>query len=221
MHQWGDQWNGEDLSIHSLDDKPLPTSPVPRSKADSLSSPDVSISRPSEDVAVTPGNLRRNITNAPAETTTATKSNDDKMRTTDPLLNSNPGYRASEAYVRPAPVAVAGNIKHYGFDLKTCTFTLSLYSPKQLSSDSPTVLYLPEVHFPRDGCSVEVSGGKWEISEEEGDVQQLKWWHGTGEQNIKIGGVVRKMNGDGAPGGEEPGYYDALSNWLGNGCTVM
>lgn len=143
------------------------------------------------------------------------------MRTTDPLLSSNPGYRASEAYVRPAPVAVAGNIKHYGFDLKTCTFTLSLYSPKEFSSDAPTVLYLPEVHFPRDGCSVEVSGGKWEISEEEGDVQQLKWWHGTGEQNIKVVGVVRKVNGDGAPGGEEAGYYDALSNWVGNGCVVM
>lgn len=148
-----------------------------------------------------------------------TKSNGDKMRTTDPQLNSNPGYRASEAYVRPAPVAVAGNIKHYGFDLKTCTFTLSLYSSKEFSSDAPTVLYLPEAHFPRNGCSVETSGGKWEIAEEEGDVQQLKWWHGTGEQNIKIVGVVRRLNGD--PGGEEPGYYDALSNWLGNGCTVM
>lgn len=142
------------------------------------------------------------------------------MRTTDSLLNSNPGYRASEAYVRPAPVAVAGNIKHYGFDLKTCTFTLSLYSPKQFSTDTPTVLYLPEIHFPRDGCSVEVTGGKWEIAAEEGDVQQLKWWHGTGEQNIKIVGVVRKVNGDGGLG-EELGYYDALSNWVGNGCVVM
>lgn len=215
MHQWGDQWNGEDLSIYSLDDKALPTSPVPKSKAGSLSS----TSRPSEDVAVTPGNLKRTITNAPAETTN--KANNDKMRTTDPLLNTNPGYRASEAYVRPSPVAVAGNIKHYGFDLKTCTFTLSLYSPKQHSSDAPTVLFLPEIHFPRDGCVVEVSGGKWEIAEDDGDVQQLKWWHGTGEQDIKIVGVVRKADGHGGSGEEEAGYYDQVSNWLGNGCSVM
>lgn len=118
-------------------------------------------------------------------------------------------------------MAVSGDITHYTFDLKTCTFTLSLRTAKEAEPDTPTVLFLPEVHFPREASSVEVSSGKWEITGEEGDVQQFRWWHGAGEQNVRIRGVVRKVNGDGVVGGEEVGYYDAVSNWLGNGCVIM
>lgn len=144
------------------------------------------------------------------------------MRTTDRTLTAS-GYRAVEAVVRPAPVAVVGDITHYVFDLKTCTFTLSLRSARDTTPDEPSVFFLPELHFPRDGCTVETSGGRWEITSDEGEVQWLRWWHGRGEQNVKVVGVPRRLNaGEGGGGeGEEAGYYDQVSNWLAQGCVVM
>lgn len=229
VHQWGDQWNGEDLSIYSFDDQPLPISAVPRSKAGSLSS-NHAPPRLSEDVAVTPDNIKRTLTNdAPSVSSLSTAANpanaSSLMNTTDPELKiATPGYRAAEAYVRPAPVAVAGDITHYTFDLKSCTFTLNLRTAKEPGPDAPTEFFLPEYHFPRDGCVVEVSSGKWEIGVGEDGVQRLRWWHGKAEQSIKIVGQVRKYGAgagkDGAAG-EEPGYYDMVNNWLANGCVVM
>lgn len=228
VHQWGDQWNGEDLSIYSLDDKALPISVVPRSKADSLSSSaQPSATRPSEDVAITPDNLKRTLTNASISTSSATADvpANPAMRTTDYELNSHPGYRGAEAYVRPAPVAVMGDILHYIFDLKTCTFSLSLRTAKETTAEKPSEFFLPEFHFPRDGCVVETSGGKWEITTDEGEVQRLRWWHGKGEQNLKVIGTVKSMNrsrqGSGNVEGDEPGYYEAISNWIDQGCRVM
>ncbi|CAN8104873.1 unnamed protein product [Discula destructiva] len=233
VHQWGDQWNGEDLSIFSLDDKPLPISAVPHSKADSLSSSSnaaPSASNHSEDVAVTPSNLKSSITN---QSITSSVNNSpaaesdlpEVMRTTNRSLAA-PGYRAAEAYVRPSPNAVAGDITNYVFDLRTCTFTVSLFAKKDTDPDGPSVFFLPAFHFPRDMCVVETSGGKWEIFADEGEVQRLRWWHGRGEQTLKVVGTVRRnLNRSGEDGErmceEEPGYYDAVSAWIDKGCVVM
>lgn len=181
-------------------------------------------------MAVTPNNLKKTLTNdAPSASPTSSHpansgNRSQLMNTTDPALKATPGYRAAEAYVRPAPVAVSGDITHYTFDLRSCTFVLKLRTAKEPGQDAPTVLFLPEWHFPREGSVVEVSGGKWEIGQGEDGIQRLRWWHGKGEQDIKIVGQVRRYNAgdgkDGAPG-EEPGYYDMINNWLGNGCVVM
>ena len=53
-------------------------------------------------------------------------------------------------------------------------------------------------------------------------MQTLKWWHGEGEQNIKVTGVKRKL---GAPGGteleeEEYGYFETMAKVAQN-CTIM
>lgn len=149
------------------------------------------------------------------------------MRTTDRTLAA-PGYRAAEAYVRPSPVAVVGDIKHYVFDLKTCTFTVSIRPTSKVADakEQPSVFFLPEFHFPRDGCVVETSGGKWEITADDGEVQRLRWWNGglgASEQTLKVVGVARSMNtGTGGEGDrEEAGYYDQVSNWIAQGCSVM
>lgn len=180
---------------------------------------------------MTPTNIKDTLTNdRPSVSSTVsqnanTENSHTMMNTTDPQLKiAEPGYRAAEAYVRPAPVAVAGDITHYTFDLKSCTFTLNLRTSMEPGPDTPTELFLPVYHFPRDACVVEVSGGKWEISDGDDGVQRLRWWHGTGEQSIKIVGKVRRYNaGTGKDGaaGEETGYYDMLNNWLANGCVVM
>jgi len=108
------------------------------------------------------------------------------------------GFRAGEAFVRPTPMATFGTVKSFGFDLKNCTFHLSLTAPNVTPEDAPTEVYLPEFHFPSGGTTVETSGGKWTISTDERDgglMQKLRWWHAQGEQQMTVKGVKRKAGG--------------------------
>lgn len=202
-----------------MDDKPLPVSPLPPSPepaADtsindllSTGAPSPTLSRRDADseTGVTPANLRRTMTNASISST--------------PQPSGTAGYRAAEAFVRPTPIAVAGTITKHYFDLKRCEFNMTLEAEREADSDAPTTLFLPEYHFCKDGCTVEVSSGKWEISsdEEEGPlVQRLRWWHGGGTQRIRVTGLVRSYNA--GEDEEEGGYYDALGRGIGN-CSVM
>lgn len=207
-HIRGDLWNGEDLSIFSLDDQTLPVPPVPRapdgntSQSSFLKTAATQV-RPEVDdeTSVTPGNLKRTLTNP---------SISSKPPSPNPELTNAPGYRAAEAFVRPAPIVISGTQTSYGFDLKTCVFHLSLVSSAPTSDTEPTTIFLPEYHFPRDQVNVEVSGGKWEIStddEERAWIQKLRWWHGEGKHDLKITGLVRphnNLNGS----AEEAGYLE-------------
>lgn len=197
-----------------MDDKPLPVSPLPPSPephTDGSTNDFLSgggIRDADSETGVTPANLRRTMT-SPSISSTA------------PQPSGTPGYRAAEAFVRPAPTAVAGTITSYYFDLRKCEFNMALEAERVADRDAPTTLSLPEHHFPKDACTVEVSSGKWEISsdEEEGPlVQRLKWWHGDGTQRIRVTGLVRRYNAGEEE--EEVGYYDALGRGFGN-CGVM
>ncbi|EAQ83213.1 hypothetical protein CHGG_09617 [Chaetomium globosum CBS 148.51] len=165
-HENGDQWNGEDLSIVSVDDKLLPLSARPKTPEvqDSTSNlqPPTPRKELDDDESVTPANIKRTITN-PSISSEATSR--------QPELTSSPGYRAAEAY---------------------------------------------------DACSVEVSSGKWEISSDEEEtvlIQRLRWWHGKGEQTLKVSGVVKKHNiGEGA---EDSGYYEQCNQGAWSNCTVI
>ena len=162
---------------------------------------------------MTPANIRRTITNPSISSEAPSRQ---------PEITTSPGYRAAEAYVRPAPITTAGLITHYTFDLKACQFNLTLKAPKVAESDAPTVVFLPDYHFPKDACSVEVSSGKWEISSDEEEaalIQRLRWWHGEGEQTLRITGVARKHNaGEGA---EDAGYYEQCNQGTWANCTLM
>lgn len=163
---------------------------------------------------MTPANLKRTMTNPSIMSSSQAGSGQE---------SDTPGYRAAEAYVRPAPITAAGTITRYHFDLKRCEFNMTLKAPKAVNGNAaPTVVLLPEYHYPKDSCIVEVTSGKWEIAsdEDEGGVllQRLKWWHGDGEQTIRITGQVRKYNSKG--GDEGVGYYETLSKGAGN-CVVM
>lgn len=214
-HERGDQWNGEDLSIFSLDDKPLPMSAVPRA---SLENPRASTSTKGvgDETNVTPDNLRKALT-------TPSISSEPGANTE---ASGTPGYRAAEAFVRPAPVFVAGTITEYGFDLRSCTFNLKV-DGKGARNEAPTVVYLPEFHYPSDAADVEVSSGKWEIKmDEDGPlVQKLLWWHGEGEQSLRVKGLVRKHNAfEGSA--EDEGYLEQCRetysvNNVANNCSVM
>ena len=86
---------------------------------------------------------------------------------------------------------------------------MALNAPKAASEDWPTEIFLPEFHFPKDKCEIEVSSGKWTISTDEEDggmIQKLRWWHVEGEHQIKVSGVPRRQNTLGKE--DEDGYLD-------------
>lgn len=208
-HYWGDLWNGEDLSIYSVDDKAVPAGPF--SPADSRASldknsPTFSRAQSTDTLSINPSNLQKTIT---AERMSSKKDDDDVR-----------GLRAAEAFIRPTPVTVHGDISSYGFDLKNCTFKLALSAPSSTSEDFPTVCYLPEFHFPSGQTNVEVSGGKWTITSEETDgalQQTLRWWHAEGDQVMTVKGVVRKP-GSALGTEEDEGYLQQCQKQT---CAVM
>lgn len=222
-HLRGDQWNGEDLSIFSVDDQTLPLTPVPRTDATSSSGSLSKIASSSpqrqeveDETAVIPGNLKQTLTNP---------SISSEPSSLKPELTNAPGYRAAEAYVRPAPIYTNGFITDYVFDLKKCEFTLNLEATKLPSKELPTVIFLPDYHFPQEQCTVMVSGGKWEIStddEERALVQKLRWWHSDGPQSLKITGLVRPRNAL-AGSAEEAGYLEQCQQYglSLRDCSVM
>ncbi|KAK7528138.1 glycoside hydrolase superfamily [Phyllosticta citriasiana] len=212
-HKWGDHWNGEDLSIFCLNDPELPMSASPPQTADP-ESPAYSRSQSMDTARVSPSNIKQTLSTESMTTSGsgAGTGASDKV-----------GYRAAEAYLRPAPVVVYGILQDYVFDLRNCTFSLSLKAPNSTPADLPTVIFLPDWHFPPGSTQIEASGGKWTISvdeEEGGLIQTLKWWHADGEQKIKVQGVKRPQ-GKAQGNGEDEGYLEQCQQTAGRNCIVM
>lgn len=212
-HYWGDNWNGEDLSIYCSEDDPLPG-------ADSLGSlPDgskTSLSGTQSSLPVSPGNLRKTLSV-------------DGMTTSIPpsvSASGDRGHRAAEAYVRPTPIYTHGSVISYGFDLKNGVFSFTLSAPSPTPQDLPTEVFLPEFHFPQSGSSVDASGGKWKISIDETDGiegashQVLRWWHGEGEQKLTVKGVKRPRGKARAEEAADDGYLEQYMQ-MGKNCVVM
>ncbi|KAI9772083.1 MAG: hypothetical protein M1840_001371 [Geoglossum simile] len=228
-HHWGDLWNGEDLSIFSLDDRPLPNYSNPNSKSTtSLSStqdsqplsprsynpspPSYSQRQSTDQSTISRSNLRATL---------ATTSITPIPPSTTPAHLSTPGFRAAEAFIRPSPIATAGTLTAHAFDLRNVIFTLSLTAQTPTPETTPTEIFLPDFHFPRGETGVEVSGGKWTISSEDRkgvDVQVLRWWHGEGEQDIRVIGVKRKATCTTVDGEDDEGYLDQCQQ---STCLVM
>ena len=173
--------------------------------------PAYSSSQSSPSSTISPSNLKATL---------STPSIASQRSTTPAELANTPGFRAAEAYVRPSPRATVGNVTAYGFDLRNCTFTLTLNSASAATEQAPTVIFLPAFHFPRDKVQVEVSGGKWTISvdgKEGGGIQMLRWWHGDGDNTMTVRGVKRR---EGITSGneEDDGYLEQCQQ---SRCNVM
>lgn len=214
-HYWGDQWNGEDLSIYSSEDLPLPEPASGSANADPRS-PSYSASQSS--LPATPGSIQKTLS--------IDEMSSERQRTADDG-EAPKGYRGAEAYTRPVPISTHGTIETYGFDLRNCTFTITLNAPTPTDKDFPTEIFLPAYHFPQvqGKTTVEVSGGKWEISivpvkeDAEAGRQMLRWWHAEGEQKLVVRGVRRKRGqvGDAAVVEAEDGagYVETLWKFFG------
>jgi hypothetical protein len=199
-----------------LDDRPLPFSPIPPTPLNESTSSLVQKSGPSkkkelsDESSVNPGNLKKKL---------RTPSISSKVVDLSPELTNAPGFRAAEAYVRPSPIATAGKILHSGFDLRNCIFTFRLHAHQAGIEEAPTEIFLPEFHFPKDQCDVEVTAGKWTISIDDVDggmIQRLRWWHVEGEHHIKVTGVQRRQLALGKE--DEEGYLDQCQQ---SKCSVM
>lgn len=215
-------WNGEDLSIFSIDDHHLPETPadIPISPLpESTNASTVSIDkqpRLSTSSQVTPKNLKSAL--RPHHFTTKQKS------PSPPELSTNPGLRAAEAYVRPSPLHTVGSVVKYGFDLRNCVFTLTLDAPVAATEDIPTLVYLPEYHFPANRLTIEVTSGTWKLMTGEGDEtpkNMLKWLHKEGEQKMTVKGVKRKTGVMSQDQEEEDSGYFAAMRQLAQSCVVM
>lgn len=98
---------------------------------------------------------------------------------------------------------------------------MSLKAKETAGQETPTEIYLPEFHFPKDQSEVSVSSGKWEIDDEEFNsvkVQCLRWWHEAGKQNIKIEGVKRKLSEASIVPGDDVSYLEQCQK---GGCVIM
>ncbi|KAK5216507.1 hypothetical protein LTR72_010430 [Exophiala xenobiotica] len=221
-HRWGDMWNGEDLSIVSLDDQILPSSssmssltPANQSTT-SLGQKSGSYSGTtlSESSTVNPSNLRDVLKHPEIVQKPSSAPSD---------LTSNPGLRSAEAYVRPSPIATVGDVVEYGFDLRSVTFTFQLIADRATKEDIPTEIFLPEFHYPSGKTTVEVSGGRWRIDVLDVDgesMQVMKWWHGAGEQSMTVKGVKRKPGALEEEADADAGYLDSMRSTVEN-CSVM
>jgi hypothetical protein len=255
-HELGDQWNGEDLSIFSLDDKTLPLSPpTAASSSSSARAPAFSAKNlsPSSSQTLSPSLASLSLADPSHPSYSTARSNETrsvspqnlKQTLSTPSIKSSisqassspaPGFRAAEAYVRPSPVATVGRVVSYAFDLRTCTFSMTLDAGATDTPDdgpSPTEIFLPEFHFPASSTAVTVSSGRWAISVDDdnddddgvegtdhGAVQRLRWWHANGEQKISVKGVVRRQGMSLGRHEEEVGYYEACRQG-GWACGVM
>lgn len=221
-HEQGDLWNGEDLSIFSLDDTPLPILPASnpnhqkRANESKFSvdtaSPIYSSSKSLGQSSVSPSNINQALSTPPISPLPSKTPSD---------LRSKPGFRAAEAYVRPNPFAIAGKLKSHGFDLRNATFTLALSCDSAATEAAPTEIYLPEFHFPREDSVIQVSSGKWTITVDDDPdgtrIQTLRWWHNKGDQELSVKGVRTRQ---GMPLGkeEEDGYFATCQQ---NKCGIM
>jgi hypothetical protein len=221
-HQWGDMWNGEDLSIFSIDDHHLPETPADIHQAslpDSTNASTLSIDkqpRSSTSSPVTPRNLKAAL--RPHHLTTKQSS------PSPPELSTNPGLRAAEAYVRPSPLHTVGSVTKYGFDLRNCVFTFTLDAPTAATEEVPTLVFLPEYHFPADRLVIEVTSGTWKLMTGEGDdtpKNMLRWLHKEGEQKMTVRGIKRKTGVVSNGEEEEEGGYFAAVRQLAQSCVIM
>ena len=163
---------------------------------------------------------RSTISPSNLKATLSTPSIASQRSNTPAELANTPGFRAAEAYVRPSPRATVGNVTAYGFDLRNCTFTLTLNSASAATEHAPTEVFLPPFHFPDDKVQVEVGGGKWTIGvdgREGGAMRILRWWHGDGDNTMTVRGLMRRQGL--ALGDEEGDGY--LEQCQQSRCNIM
>ncbi|KWU46567.1 glycoside hydrolase, partial [Rhodotorula sp. JG-1b] len=131
-HEWGDLWNGEDLSVWSPDDILRPAGSVPSTANSSRSA--------------SPSSQK-------GKGLLGDDDDDDDTKTppSDPEhpINLNDGARALPAFVRPYPLKSVGTPVNIEFDIRTSKFKLEIEveADDVADADLPTEIYVPLSHY--------------------------------------------------------------------------
>lgn len=161
VHGYGDQWNGEDFSVFCSGGGGSSASFGKFSSslyADQGSTDSLSI-----------------------DSTVTLKA---KSRAMSDWALSQHGHRAEKAIARPYPLAIAGSLTLYGFDMKKGVFSLEIKAKSCLEDgDFGTEVSIPVFNFPDAEFEVEISSGGWDFDDE---TRVLTWWHAEGEQSLKV-----------------------------------
>jgi len=204
-HQWGDGWNGEDLSIFCRDEQILAFKKLQDEEYQVVNKRDKRFSHETvlSEAGLTNGHaiLTRNQVLRTSQDTLLNKNQlpvilVDGMDPIDPFQDLNLGGRGLSAFVRPFPMAAAGRLERFAFDLTKREFTLSFKHryPATLSTDDPlarlmsraemaqamtTDVFLPDLHYPKlDDLVIETDEGHLTI--------ERRPCQGVGEVNVLI-----------------------------------
>lgn len=219
-NKFGDNWNGEDLSIWSTDavrsNESNGTAVLVQKIKTRSSSLGLSKSKTPEFIH-SAENID-DLTLAPISENCASANQADYSNFHHPK-NFLEGARAPEAFIRPVPVGVSGKILLYQFNMRKAKFTLKLESFGRKVSDQslnhlagmvPTVIYLPTYHFPVERTGVSTSAGIWKIDRVN---QLLFWWHLEGPQKITVTGQPRRSL-------EEENTSTSSESFQGSQCRI-
>lgn len=190
-HARGDQWNNEDFSFWSTDDRNITIKSVDKrlNPLTAMSPRRKSIQRHRRVVS--------NSTNVVVTNSSETESDAYELDSYSHLhtlispsssnvyydhnkhyFPSPDGVRAIRAVIRPYVIATAGEIKACEFDLKSVRFSLTITGRK---SSKPTLIFVPKWHYPFLNLGdVYVSSGSVKYNSE---LEYIEWHHCSNQEN--------------------------------------
>lgn len=141
-HQWGDGWDGEDLSIWSEDDMTSPPSQASLSAMPFLGAS----STPSSSAPTT--NFSSGASSGASSLMVKTTDTSEDLTRPD-WQTLRDGTRAAAAFCRPYPVATVGSPVEIDFNIKSSEFSLTIEVAAEDLNDSSlaTEIYLPYLHY--------------------------------------------------------------------------
>ncbi|GAA6027085.1 hypothetical protein JCM8097_006099 [Rhodosporidiobolus ruineniae] len=147
-HQWGDKWNGEDLSVWSPDDAVKMVESRSRAAQRARERGDV---HPTDRDKGIKAKSSASSSSASLNKSSSTSSSFSVTPADDPLdpINLNDGARALPAFVRPYPRKTVGRPVSLDFDIKKSKFslTVSVSAADVSDPDLPTEIYVPLAHY--------------------------------------------------------------------------
>ncbi|GAA6008984.1 hypothetical protein JCM10207_004055 [Rhodosporidiobolus poonsookiae] len=149
-HEWGDKWNGEDLSVWSPDDAVAMESSRTAAAQRARQRGDV---HPSEGGLVATKQTSAASSSTSLSSAPSVKSFTSHLVTpvTEPShpINLNDGARALTSFVRPYPFKTVGTPKSLDFDIHKAKFALTVQvnADDVADPDLPTEIFVPLVHF--------------------------------------------------------------------------
>ncbi|GAA6062355.1 hypothetical protein JCM10212_005697 [Sporobolomyces blumeae] len=161
-HEWGDLWNGEDLTVWSPEDavKSIAAREGGTNRSEEPDDHPQRRSPPKGDYPSNPGMSTPSHTSG-SSTPVDSSSSSIVSAVDDPShpINLNDGARALPAFVRPFPVKVVGTPTEIDFDVKSskCTISIRVDANDVSDPDLPTEIYVPLAQYAKSPSAMSYS----------------------------------------------------------------